>query len=88
MLIFGRLKTTCGGTCLGWDKKTAKEITAKNNKNIIVIPIKNIICLCFGDIKTIAISASLKPKLKNQNSKIFYRLFVFGLYFWYLLFAF
>ncbi|MCX6722705.1 MAG: hypothetical protein NT094_01390, partial [Candidatus Staskawiczbacteria bacterium] len=54
ILTFGLLKTSVGDTSFGTDEKTPTEITIKNNTNTIVIPSKNIFCLCFGDIKTTA----------------------------------
>lgn len=55
MVTFGLLKTNDKELVFGFEKKTPAEITNKNNKKIIVIPIKNTLCLCFGDINTTAI---------------------------------
>jgi hypothetical protein len=55
MLTFGLLKTSAGSTFFGPEKNTITETKIINKAKTMVIPKKNTLCLCFGDINTTAI---------------------------------
>jgi hypothetical protein len=49
------LKTFSEETSDGWEKNTMKEINTKKIKSKVTTPIKNVLCVFFGDMNTTAI---------------------------------
>jgi len=73
MLTFGLLKTSVGELAFGSEKNTPRNIAAKISENITVIPVKNIFCLCLGDINTTAIfTTNYHEYLTNFRESLIY----------------